>query len=315
MLNPLKWLKEGVSLKGKIIIAAVLLCLMVGGGIVAYKFYDFTQNNPKFCVSCHLMQPAYDAWAESVHKDINCHDCHHLTIPEQNQLLVTFVLDRPTSVPDRHGKVIVPSEYCIKCHWEQDERYPDTPQINDSTLHAKHFFKEKIACAKCHGYIVHQFTPEESLCLTCHNGKKVVGAGMGKLACLNCHTDRTKDLRPDPEKCLFCHGGKNIREELIGGNTLDVTHYQPDEATIKKATKIRRPDNAPMQFDCVVCHKPHEAARPDWSNCLDCHKNIVKYWQASDPHSGDGDGMQTMPSAPYMDGNTETGQKRLCNVS
>lgn len=62
MINPIKWLREGMPLKGKIIIIAVLLLvIMVGGGVVAFKFYDFTQNNPKFCVSCHLMKPAFEA--------------------------------------------------------------------------------------------------------------------------------------------------------------------------------------------------------------------------------------------------------------
>src|SRR5574337_116692 len=86
--------KEPIPLKAKLLIIALILIILSGGGFVAYKFYDFTQNNPKFCVGCHLMAPAYDAWATSEHKALNCHDCHHLTIPEQNQLLISFVLHR-----------------------------------------------------------------------------------------------------------------------------------------------------------------------------------------------------------------------------
>ena len=44
MFNPFTWLREGMPLKGKIIIAVLMLVIMVGGGIVAFKFYDFTQN-------------------------------------------------------------------------------------------------------------------------------------------------------------------------------------------------------------------------------------------------------------------------------
>ena len=50
-------------MKAKLLIIALILVIVGGGGFVAYKFYDFTQNNPKFCVGCHLMQPAYDTWA------------------------------------------------------------------------------------------------------------------------------------------------------------------------------------------------------------------------------------------------------------
>lgn len=275
MLNPLNWLKEGIPLKGKIIIAVLLLFIMVGGGIVAFKFYDFTQNNPKFCVSCHLMQPAFDAWAASEHKALNCHDCHHLTIPEQNKLLVSFVLHRPTTVPERHGKVIVPWKLCIECHWEKNDKFKTAKSINQSRIHAKHVFMEQIECVKCHGYITHKFTAEERFCIKCHQGKTVHGTGMEALACLNCHTDRTQDLKPGRKKCLFCHGPERIREELIADGTLDVTHYRPKQNTINRAIKINVPDNAPMQFNCYECHKPHKTARPDWGNCLGCHQNII----------------------------------------
>jgi len=274
MFQPLRWLKEGIPLRGKIIIAVLVLIIAIGGGVVAFKFYDFTQNNPKFCVSCHLMKPAFEAWQKSEHQKINCHDCHHLSIPEQNRLLISFVLHRPTAVPERHGKIIVPWKYCIRCHWEKDERYPNAQKINRSNLHAKHVFIEQIECSKCHGYIVHKFTPEERFCVKCHQGKIVHGAGMEELACLNCHTDRTKDLRPERKKCLFCHGTDRDRKELLADKTIDVRYFTPGQKVIEKATKINVPADAPMQFYCYTCHKPHTKVRPDWGDCLTrCHSD------------------------------------------
>ena len=102
----------------------------------------------------------------------------------------------------------------------------------------------------------------------------VHGTGMEKLPCLNCHTDRTRDLKPGRKKCLFCHGDESVRKELIADGTIDVKVFQPSPATIKKAIKIKVPADAPMQFNCYECHKPHEAVRPDWGNCLNCHVNI-----------------------------------------
>jgi predicted CXXCH cytochrome family protein len=274
-MKGLRWMHEGIPLKGKIIIAVLFLALMVGGGVVAFKFYDFTQNNPKFCISCHLMKPAYDKWEESEHSGINCHECHHLSIPEQNRLLINFILHRPKTVPPRHGKVIVPWKYCVKCHWETDERYPNAKKINYSPLHAKHYFMEQIECSKCHGYVVHEFTPDAKFCIKCHQGKEVHGEGMKGLACLNCHTDRRVDLKPGRKKCLFCHGDASVRKELLADETLDVTHYQPSKEIINKAVKINVPKNAPMQFYCYECHKPHEKVRPDYGTCRSCHKQIV----------------------------------------
>lgn len=263
-----------VSAKGRIIIAVLALVVATGGGFAAFKFYDYTQNNPKFCISCHLMKPAYEAWTASEHKTLNCHECHHLTIPEQNKLLITFVLKQPTRVPERHGKVIVPWRFCVTCHWEKDERFPDAPAINNSTMHAKHYFMERIECARCHGYITHQFIPEEKFCMGCHEGKEVHGTGMQALACLNCHTDRTRDLKPERKKCLYCHGGESVRKELIEGGTVDVRRYPPSEETVRKAVKISVTEGSPMQFYCYECHKPHKKVRPDWNDCMRCHKNV-----------------------------------------
>ncbi len=278
MFNPFRWLKEGIPLKGKIIIAVLLLIIMTGGGIVAFKFYNFTQNNPKFCVSCHLMKPAFTAWQKSVHKGVNCHECHHLSIPEQNRLLITFVLHRPASVPPRHGEIIVPWKMCIKCHWERDERYPNAPMINNSTLHAKHVFMEQIDCTKCHGYIVnnmvHSFLPSATFCVKCHKGKEV--HGMEGLACINCHTDTTPNLLPSRKKCLFCHGTDKDRRALLADKTIDVKFFMPSPKVIEKASRMSTfPENSPMQFPCYNCHNPHKKVKFDWGDCIRCHKNII----------------------------------------
>ncbi len=273
-------LQEPMTLKAKILIITLVLVIVGGGYTVAYKFYDFTQNNPKFCVGCHLMQPAYDSWAKSKHKSLNCHQCHHLTIPEQNQLLISFVLHRPNKVPARHGKIIVGSEVCNRCHTSgQAER------INTSLFHAKHVYMEQIECTVCHGEVkpdksgLHHFLPTEKFCVKCHPGKVVHGEGMGGLACLNCHTDRTKDLRPGRRKCLFCHStDQNIQKLLKEDNTMDVRFFLPDPSIIKKAIKIVYNETAPMQFYCYECHKPHVQGkvRPNSQLCLTCHANVPK---------------------------------------
>jgi nitrate reductase cytochrome c-type subunit len=282
MLNPFKpvrrvfaWFNEGVSSKAKIIIALVALSFLVGAGYTAYKINDYFENDPNACMTCHVHDKANQAWAVSIHKGINCHECHHATKKDQVVQMYKFVFLGQRTVSPRHGNVIVAWKICIQCHWNRDERFPQAKQINKSPLHAKHVFMEKIECVKCHGYNIHKFTAEARFCVRCHKGREVHGTGMENLACLNCHTDRTTDLKPGPKKCLFCHGSEKIRKELLADATLDVTHYTPDEKTIKKAIKIERPDDAPMQFNCYQCHKPHKSARPDWGNCFSCHQNIL----------------------------------------
>jgi len=266
--------EQKLSAKAKIIIAVLLLVMTVGGGLIGYLVFDYTQNNPKFCVSCHLMNEAYSLWEQSVHKGINCHDCHHLSVKEMNGLMFNFVFHRPETVPDRHGKIIVPWKYCIKCHWEKDERFPGAPSINESKIHAKHYFTERIECSKCHGYKAHMFRPEPRFCVMCHKDREVHSQGMQSLNCLNCHTDTAADLKPDRDKCLFCHGTDKNREALITQGRLDVEFCAAPENKQTSKIKIKIEEKSPMQFECYKCHHPHNLARPDWGNCVECHRNM-----------------------------------------
>lgn len=268
-----------VPVVAKIIIAVLIILTISGMSFTAFTTYNFTQNNPKFCNSCHIMNESYVAWEESEHREINCHECHHLSISELNALMVSAFIKRTEKVPVRYGKIIVPWKLCIKCHWEENEKYPKIAKINNSSMHAKHYFMQKIECSKCHGYRVHKFTLEERYCLECHTGKEVHGKGMVDLPCLNCHTDRTPTLLPGSRKCLFCHGEDSVRKQLIQDGTMDVKHFQPSPETIKQATKINRPADAPMKFFCYQCHKPHQQVRPDFGTCISCHPQIVNVGQ------------------------------------
>jgi cytochrome c nitrite reductase small subunit len=274
-------LKEPISLKAKLLIIALILIIISGSAYVAYRFYDFSQNNPKFCVGCHLMQPAYDTWELSEHKQLNCHDCHHLSVSELNGLLMSFVLKRPTVVPERHKEhVIVKQKYCNQCHTEGK-----AVRINTSLFHAKHVYMEQLECTQCHGEIkadksgLHSFLPTEKFCTKCHPDRQVHGEGMGRLACLNCHTDRTKDLKPGRRKCLYCHSNdERIKSQLKDDATLDVRFFTPDDGTIRKAQKVLLNDKSPMQFYFYECHKPHKAGkvRPHNEDCMRCHAGVPK---------------------------------------
>jgi len=281
----LAWFGERLSYKAKIIIAVGALVFVLVMGFVAYKINDYFENNPNACFACHVHDEANKQWARSEHAGINCHECHHSTKKDQVIQMYRFAFLGQRAVSPRHGEVIVPRTLCLRCHWEQDEKFPNAPDISRSRYHAKHVFNEKIECTKCHGYRTHKFTMEERYCLTCHKDKDFrphgttdkphVKVPMGDFPCLNCHTDRTRDLKPGRLKCLYCHGGESVRKQLLADATLDVTHFKPSEETVRKAIKIDIPENAAMKFDCNTCHNPHLRSRPDWANCtVKCHQNV-----------------------------------------
>ena len=287
MFNPfrllnkgLTWFNDRISTRAKIILALCVLFFFAGMGLVAYKINDYFENDPNACMMCHVHDAANKAWSVSEHRTVNCHECHHSTKKEQVIQMYKFAVLGQKTVSPRHGAIIVAWKVCIQCHWEKNNKYPTAPIVNRSRYHAKHVFIEQIECSKCHGYITHRFLPDERFCVKCHANRQVHGMGMEKLACLNCHTDRTVDLKPGRKKCLFCHGDEKVRKELIADGTIDVKYFQPTKATIAKAQKIDVPNDAPMQFDCYVCHKPHAKVKPDMSDCLKCHKiqpNVGKH--------------------------------------
>ena len=287
MFNPFKllekaivWFTVRISAGTKAIILSLVLVFIIGIGVVGYKINDYFENNPNACNMCHVHDAANKAWAKSVHHDVNCHQCHHSTKLDQITQMYKFAVLGQKTVSPRHGAILVAWKICIECHWDKNKKYPNAPLVNKSRYHAKHVFIEQIECSKCHGYVTHQFLPEPRFCVKCHKDREVHGAGMEGLACLNCHTDQSKDLKPERNKCLFCHGGEKVRKDLIESGSIDVKYFQPSEQLISKAIKINVPDNAPMQFYCYVCHKPHSKVRPDMNDCLKCHKvepNVGKH--------------------------------------
>jgi nitrate/TMAO reductase-like tetraheme cytochrome c subunit len=65
--------------KEKILKRLKKLGIYLGGFVLLMAIMGFAvikiTGQPKFCVTCHYMQPFYDAWETSTHKDIPCSEC------------------------------------------------------------------------------------------------------------------------------------------------------------------------------------------------------------------------------------------------
>ena len=272
--------RDGVTARSLAWLSVIILVLVSASGYGAYKLWDYKENNPNFCMGCHLMKTAFDKWSISEHKGINCHQCHHLSLMEQNKLLVSLVLHDPKTIPSAHGKVLVPWKYCVKCHWETDPMYPNARNVSDSPIHARHFFQQKLQCSDCHGYRLHEFTVEPRFCVRCHP-KNAKVHGMEDFACLACHTDESSNLLPTRNKCLTCHGNAEQRAMIASmPKTVDTRHFHPSKDEIAIASSLTTfPDDGPMRFNCYQCHKPHSQLMPVVEkDCMACHSTV--------PHTG-----------------------------
>lgn len=251
---PFKRIRRWLSLVPPLVLVIVALVLVGAASLGGYKIYDYTENNPKFCASCHIMNTAYAKWAESAHKTVNCHDCHPLPYMERANLVVSFLIKRTRTVPMRHGKVIVPYPICIRCHFQGP--VAEARPIRGTAGHKKHFFDEGVECTECHGTRLHEFLPESGFCNRCHQDIKVHAKVMEGFDCLTCHDflSRTaSSLIPDRKVCLTCH--QDLNPQVPFPTSLD----------------------APMQFNCNACHDPHEKIKPTADRCLPCHDQTRRF--------------------------------------
>lgn len=231
-------------LKGFVL--ALIAVISVLGVVVGYKYYRHTQEDPEFCMSCHMMKDAFQEWQRGRHRDVVCQKCHHLSLIEQNQLLVTFVVKGQSQFSQSHGRK-KPWLECRKCHL--DEISQGSVTLRESYGHAKHVFMLNIECKVCHGRSLHLFKPDESACQSCHKDKGVHGIGMEAFSCLKCHSFSEKSpTMVSRERCVKCH---------------------------------KVPANGPMSnFQCHQCHKPHGKIKLKSADCLgECHGNEARVGQ------------------------------------
>ena len=280
------------SLKKFWIALGVLFGLFMGGiALASFHLYDYTEHDPKFCISCHIMNDAYQSWETSIHQGIECHTCHYATIYEKNQMLIKAIVERPTKVSSRpHDKVIVPSTICLTCHLNGND---EAPQVSQSRGHLLHWFKGGLECTSCHAIKLHQFAPDQTFCTNCHAQQKNLPVKMKDLPCSSCHNFRTGRLLPQDQKCLDCHPQKApvLKSEGLapahqpfGCNSCHQVHnpnLTPGDTCIGCHRLAVKRGKHPLHLkalgnDCVTCHQPHQwriAKKAAASLCSQCHKN------------------------------------------
>jgi hypothetical protein len=283
-----RWLR-GRSRGWKIALGAAALVAIggaAGGGVLGW---NYSMHDNSFCVSCHVMTPAFERFQVSAHKDLECHACHRQSIFTSMAQLYYWVADRPHEIPSHAG---VPSRTCLECHGEDPEalakhggpnaykagrkdRAPgDTAwkHIIQTAGHSVHMRNDDpklrgIACITCHGAEVHRFSPVEKTCgqANCHEGIRIqLGkmAGQTQMHCTGCHAFKASvaaNIAPDSarvglvpagDQCFSCH---QMQEKLAD--------YDP-AADAHKAI-------------CGSCHDPHKQKQPveSFATCAsgNCH--------------------------------------------
>ncbi len=220
-------------------VTAVILLSVIG--VSAYSTYDYVENDPDFCRTCHLMEEAYGKWDGSKHSDLTCHICHIPSMTQNMVQLYNFIVLRPKEIT-KHTEI--DNEVCEECHYANDPRWPF---VKETTGHKKHIEDYNKECLDCHGERIHKFIPTEASCNGCHHAEFQVTEM--RFHCLSCHQfmapeEKTITLLPGRGECLLCHEEK--------------------DAPILSITP-----EAHKKSDCKLCHRPHEEEKP--LSCEECH--------------------------------------------
>ena len=264
---------EDLALRGRALVVALALLAMLGAVVAfgGYKAYDFVENDPQFCKSCHTMNRAHDSYMASGHTAVTCHGCHEADLINNLSQLYHFLTERPDE-PTKHAEV--PNGVCLGCHGQTatGERAAGAGTDISKTLgHKVHEEALKLKCTACHGRDLHQFEPAVKTCVLCHKDKQIKNGKMAANHCASCHpfADSTaSSLLPRREDCLACH------------------------AKTAAELHLAFPADAPMSWDCGTCHHPHggsagEPEKPGTEQCAKCHKEHVETGALHKLHVGD----------------------------
>ncbi len=256
----------------KTVLASAALIVLFSGSYGSFRLYSYTQGDPNFCRLCHTMDTAWGKWSTSSHSMVNCHSCHEINPVSGAELVVDYLINKPNRVADHAS---VSDAACKACHYSGD---PEWVQVANTAGHQVHVDKTNIACQVCHGMNLHQFEPSTHICDACHPGE-VAGERdaikvpqMQELHCEECHPFLAENslLRPTRETCLSCH------------------QKMPVQVTFPHQSAPRTvvfPDNGPMKWDCMQCHKLHQAKEPV-VDCNSCHGQVkTKGLHAVSAHS------------------------------
>lgn len=282
-------------------------------GFTGLTSWNYMQHDNDFCVSCHVMEGAWNKFAVDAgkHSDLQCHDCHQQSMYASTRQLVLWVSNRPEDIPE-HAPV--PNARCETCHNTGEDS--TWQRVATTAGHRTHLESDSTAlaevqCVTCHGAEVHAFLPASETCgqSGCHENLEITLGGMADQTTLHCNTCHqftaevprlaTRDsaagtLRPTLHQCLACH---QMRERLgefdpdldphdgtCGACHDPHTQETPEEAGETCASSGCHADwrNEPFHVgtnhravgeSCLTCHQPH-ASRVDASDCVACHTAV-----------------------------------------
>jgi nitrate/TMAO reductase-like tetraheme cytochrome c subunit len=261
-------------------ILAVLLAFAFLAVILVFCTGLYTSRS-EFCRSCHIMEPYYDSWKASSHKDVPCIECHFAPgfggKLRGKMLGLVQLAKYVTSSAGPRPAAEIPDASCLRsgCHEARllsgreiyrGINFDHTPHLGETRRGIQ------LRCTSCHSQIVQgeeHMAVTLTTCFLCHFKNMPFNEDLS--ACTNCHQI--------PSKEYDLGGGVKFTHELAYKKGVDCINCHGDV--------IRGKGEVPRER-CMVCHnREGDLARiSDFKfmhqkhvsehkiDCLDCHLKI-----------------------------------------
>lgn len=283
-----KWLRLLVP----VAILAVLLM-----GVTTVGFIEYSAR-PSFCKTCHIMQPYYDSWATSSHRDVACIMCHYAPgikaeamgkLQAANQV-VKYITGSYGVKPWAE----IEDAACLRsgCHSERKvEGLVDYKGVRfDHATHLGELRRGKqLRCTSCHSQIVQgeHVAVTEVTCFLCHFKDRPAGEPIA--GCTGCHPSPPRVVSPagfvvehsqyvrDRISCVSCHSAVTAGSGTAERARCFNCHNEPARLDqFENTTLVHQVHIADHDVECTQCHTPIEhrvvaLATTFELDCRSCH--------------------------------------------
>ena len=277
---------------------AILAVLLLGVTTVGFVEYS---GRPGFCKSCHIMQPYYDSWATSSHRDVPCIKCHYAPgiraeamgkLQAANQV-VKYVTGSYGVKPWAE----IDDAACLRsgCHSERKvEGLVDYKGVRFD--HASHLGElrrgKQLRCTSCHSQIVQgqHVAVTDATCFLCHFKDRPPGEPIA--GCTGCHPSPPRIESPDGYvvdhaqyvkdriSCISCHGEVTSGTGVAERSRCFNCHNEPARlGQFENTTFVHQVHIAEHKVECTQCHTPIEhrvvaLASTFELDCRSCHAQV-----------------------------------------
>ena len=287
-------------------------------------------HQPRFCLTCHVMKPYYEAWKSSSHNKVPCVECHYppgLKYELRGKLdALNQVVAYLTGSYDTKFYAEIDDASCMRkgCH---DTRLISGPIEFKREIkfdHAEHYGQERrgirLRCTSCHSQIVqgNHMAVTEFSCFLCHFKNNV---GPDKLVptkfCLTCHNYpqsqvdahgvkyNHKDFVERGVICWRCHSDVVRGKGEVEDRACLQCHADPEQLKrIGEVNEVHLNHVTKHKVECFNCHANIEhsvpqSTNPLETNCGACHQDM--HLGPPELYAGKGGrGVVDMPSPMFL---------------